>query len=83
MPAKSKAQQSAAGIARAYQKGEIPASKLKGPAKEMAKMKPGDLRKFAKTKRKGLPQKVAKESETLESKIDKALFESELATGRN
>jgi hypothetical protein len=58
MPATSKAQQQAAGIALAAKRGDIPKSKLRGASKEMAKMGGGSLRKFAATKRKGLPKHV-------------------------
>jgi len=58
MPAKSKAQQQAAGIALAVKRGKLPASKLRGASKQMAKMDTGDLEHFAKTKRKGLIKKV-------------------------
>lgn len=58
MPAVSKAQQQAAGIAHAVEKGELPKSKLRGASKQMFQMKSGDLKKFAKTKRKGLPKHV-------------------------
>jgi hypothetical protein len=54
----SKAQRAAAGIAHAAQKGDIPKSELRGASKEMAKMEPKELRKFAKTREKGLPEKV-------------------------
>jgi hypothetical protein len=54
----SKAQRAAAGIARAAQKGKLPKSELRGASREMAKMPAGELRKFAKTKEKGLPEKV-------------------------
>jgi hypothetical protein len=54
----SQAQRRAAGIAHAAQKGEIPKSKLRGASKEMAKMPKGELKKFAKTKETGLPEKV-------------------------
>jgi len=60
----SKAQRKAAGIAHAAQKGEIPKSKLKGASKEMAKMPKGELKKFASTKEKGLPNKKEKTEET-------------------
>ena len=53
----SKAQRAAAGIAYAAKKGEIPKSELRGASKEMAKMPAGELKKFAKTKEKGLPEK--------------------------
>lgn len=58
----SKAQQRAMGAALAAKRGDIPMSDLKGASKEMAKMSKSDLRDFAKTKHKGLPEKVKKES---------------------
>jgi hypothetical protein len=58
----SKAQRAAAGIAYAAKKGDIPKSELRGASKEMAKMPSGELKKFAKTKEKGLPEKKAEES---------------------
>lgn len=58
----SKAQQKAMGAALAAKRGDIPMSDLKGASKEMAKMSKSDLRDFAKTKHKGLPEKVKKES---------------------
>jgi hypothetical protein len=54
----SKAQRAAAGIAYAAKKGDIPKSELRGASKEMAQMPAGELKKFAKTKEKGLPEKV-------------------------
>jgi hypothetical protein len=59
----SKAQRRAAGIAHAVQKGDIPRSELRGASKEMAKMAGGELKKFAKTKEKGLPAKKTEEVE--------------------
>jgi hypothetical protein len=53
----SKAQRAAAGIAYAAKKGDISKSELRGASKEMAKMPAGELKKFAKTKEKGLPEK--------------------------
>jgi hypothetical protein len=58
----SKAQRAAAGIAYAAKKGDIPKSELRGASKEMAKMDSGELKKFAKTKEKGLPEKKKEES---------------------
>lgn len=59
MPAVSKSQQQAAGIAHAVEKGELPQSKLRGASKQMFQsMKSGDLKKFAKTKSKELPKHV-------------------------
>ena len=58
MPAKSKAQQKAAGAALAAKRGDMPKDKLKGASKEMAKsMSEQQLEEFASTKRKGLPEK--------------------------
>lgn len=50
MPAKSKEQRRAAGMALAAKRGEIPKGKLKGAAKSMAKMDEKSLRHFAKKK---------------------------------
>jgi len=58
----SKAQRAAAGIAYAAKKGDIPKSELRGASKEMAQMATGELKKFAKTKEKGLPEKKKEES---------------------
>ncbi|NJM33910.1 MAG: DUF3008 family protein [Rhodomicrobium sp.] len=58
MPAKSKAQQRAAGAALAAKRGEIAKSKLKGASREMEKsMSEKGLDDFAKTQRKGLLDK--------------------------
>ena len=67
MPAKSKAQQKAAGLALAAKKGEIDPSELKGAAKSMYKMKQSDLEKYAGTKHEGLPEKKKKEESVNES----------------
>jgi hypothetical protein len=58
MPATSKAQGNAAGMAyAAKKKGTIPPGK--GPARQMAEsMDLSQLREFAKTPRKGLPKKA-------------------------
>lgn len=56
MPAKSKKQQMAAGAALAAKRGRRSASSLRGASKSMFKaMSRGQLRDFAKTKRKSLP----------------------------
>jgi hypothetical protein len=60
----SVAQRRAAGIAHAAQKGDIPKSELRGASKEMAKMPAKELKKFAKTKEKGLPKKKEEVEET-------------------
>jgi hypothetical protein len=59
MPAKSKAQQKAAGAALAAKRGEIKTGELKGASKEMEKsMSEKQLEDFASTKRKGKPEHV-------------------------
>ena len=56
MPAKSKAQQKAAGAALSAKRGETPKSRLKGASKQMeASMTEQQLEDYAHTKRKGLP----------------------------
>jgi Protein of unknwon function (DUF3008) len=59
MPAKSKAQQMAAGAALAAKRGEAKVSDLKGAAREMHdSMSESELEDFAETKRKNLPGHV-------------------------
>jgi hypothetical protein len=56
MPAKSKAQQMAAGAALAAKKGEKASSELKGASKSMyGSMSEKQLQEFASTKRKHKP----------------------------
>jgi Zn/Cd-binding protein ZinT len=60
MPAKSKAQQKAAGAALSAKRGEQKVSELKGASKSMYKsMREGELDKMASTKRKNKPQHAA------------------------
>lgn len=60
MPAKSKAQQKAAGAALSAKRGDTPKNKLKGPSKSMAEsMSEKELEKMASTKRKGKPEHVS------------------------
>lgn len=57
MPAKSKAQQKAAGAALAAKRGEMPKSELKGASKSMHdSMSEQQLEELAETKRKGKPE---------------------------
>ena len=61
MPAKSAAQQKAAGAALAAKRGDQPKSKLKGASKSMAEsMSEKELEKMASTQRKGKPEHVAR-----------------------
>ena len=59
MPAKSKAQQKAAGGALSAKRGETSMSKLQGASREMYEtMSEKQLDDFASTKRKGKPEHV-------------------------
>ena len=59
MPAKSKAQQKAAGAALAAKRGDESKSSLKGPSRHMAEsMTEKELETMASTKRKGKPEHV-------------------------
>jgi hypothetical protein len=61
MPAKSGAQQKAAGAALSAKRGNTPKSKLQGPSKQMAEsMSVKELEEFASTKRKGKPEHASK-----------------------
>lgn len=58
MPAKSQAQQKAAGAALAAKRGERKVSDLKGPSRAMEKsMSEAELGKMASTRRKGKPER--------------------------
>lgn len=58
MPAKSKAQQKAAGAALSAKRGDTKKSDLKGASKEMVEsMSEKELDELASTKRKNLPTK--------------------------
>jgi hypothetical protein len=59
MPAKSKAQQKAAGAALSAKRGDTPKSELKGASKSMLSMSETELEKMASTKRKGKPEHVS------------------------
>ena len=59
MPAKSKAQQRAAGAALSAKRGDSPKNKLKGPSKQMAEsMSEKQLSDLASTGRKKLPRRA-------------------------
>jgi hypothetical protein len=59
MPAKSKAQQKAAGAALSAKRGERPKSSLKGASRQMVKsMSEEQLEEFASGPRKGKPERV-------------------------
>lgn len=59
MPAKSKAQQKAAGAALSAKRGDMPKSKLKGASREMEEsMSEKQLEELAHTKGEGKPDHV-------------------------
>lgn len=61
MPAKSKAQQKAAGAALSAKRGETSKSELKGASRSMVEsMSEKELHDLASTKRKGKPEHAAK-----------------------
>jgi hypothetical protein len=63
MPAKSKAQQMAAGAALSAKRGEKKAGDLEGPSKSMYEsMSEKELHDMASTKQKGKPEHNAKKS---------------------
>ena len=62
MPAKSQAQQKAAGAALAAKRGDMPKSKLKGASREMYEtMSEKELDDLATTNRSKLPEHVSDE----------------------
>lgn len=62
MPAKSKAQQKAAGAALSAKRGDTPKSKLKGASESMEEsMSEKELEKMASTSRKGKPEHANKD----------------------
>jgi hypothetical protein len=61
MPAKSKAQQEAAGAALSAKRGERSKSSLKGASKSMEEsMSEAELHKMASTKQKGKPEHASR-----------------------
>ena len=70
MPAVAKKQQRFFGIVRAIQKGEM-APTTPETAKAAADMKKSDVKDFASTKHKKLPEKVVSKEETKYDRYDK------------
>jgi hypothetical protein len=77
----SKNQAVAARIARGVQQGTAKAKPGSASA-EMAKMKSGELKKFAKTDTKGLPKKVSKKKEVDENSEEGRLTTTRTAPGK-
>jgi len=73
MPAKSKAQQEAAGAALSAKRGETSKSQLQGASREMYKsMSEKQLEEFAHTKRKRLPEHASEKRAPRKSKPTKS-----------
>jgi hypothetical protein len=76
MPAVSKSQQKLMGIVHAIQKGEANPKDFSKGAQNMAKdMKPGDVKDFASTKQKGLPDKKDESVKALKEYIKRLVKE--------
>lgn len=60
MPAKSAAQQKAAGAALSAKRGEKSKSSLKGASRSMMSMSENELEEMASTKRKGKPEHASR-----------------------
>jgi hypothetical protein len=70
----SKKQQKAMGIALSAKRGDIPKSELKGASKEMVKMSEKNLKDFASTKHKGLPEKKTKSKKSEVKKLEENIL---------
>lgn len=77
MPAVSQQQQKIMGLALAYKRGEVPASKVSAEVKKIAKsMSEKELEKYAGTKHKGLPTTVGENTmKELKRMVSKAVSE--------
>jgi len=78
MPAKSKAQQKFFGLVRSVQKGDTPKSDVSNSVKKAAKsMTKKEVEKFAKTKRKDLPNKITEQqiAEIIKNSVKRILKE--------
>ena len=77
MPAVSQQQQKIMGLALAYKRGEVPASKVSDQVKKLARsMSEKELEKYAGTKHKGLQKKVSEEKlQELRKMVAKAIKE--------
>jgi hypothetical protein len=87
MPARSQQQQKIMGLALAFKRGEVPASKVSQKVKDLAKsMSEKELEKYASTKHKGLPTKVKESNlatfeQFLSEKDDELEIEDEMEFG--
>ena len=82
MPATSKSQQKLMGIVHAIQKGDADATEFSKGAEQMAKdMKPGDVKDFASTSHKGLPDKKEAIKEKIRSMVREKMMREMNVTG--
>lgn len=83
MPAKSKSQQKAAGMALAAKRGDMPVSDLQGAAKDMYdSMSASELEDFAETEHEGLPNKVEETTATLDQSLIKTAMKRGAAAAK-
>ncbi len=77
MPAKSKAQQKAAGAALSAKRGDTPKSKLKGASRSMVdSMSEKQLEEFASTKQRGKPSMSATDGRSGDAAMTQTIEES-------
>ena len=82
MPATSKSQQKLMGIVHAIQKGDADPKDFSKAAQQMAKdMKPGDVKDFASTSHKGLPDKKQAIKEKIRSIVREKMMKEMNVTG--
>ena len=82
MPATSKQQQKLMGIVHAIQKGDADPKDFSKGAQQMAKdMKPGDVKDFASTSHKGLPDKKEAIKEKIRSIVREKMMKEMNVTG--
>lgn len=82
MPATSKSQQKLMGIVHAIQKGDADPKDFSKGAQQMAKdMKPGDVKDFASTSHKGLPDKKEAIKEKIRSIVREKMMKEMNVTG--
>lgn len=82
MPATSKQQQKLMGIVHAIQKGDADPKDFSKGARQMAKdMKPGDVKDFASTSHKGLPDKKEAIKEKIRSIVREKMMKEMNVTG--
>ena len=84
MPSKSKAQQRFMGLVHAFNKGDVKGSEVSKKVKDVAKgMKKSDVKKYASTKHKGLPEKKKIKEQVSYIQFTKKAKESSARVAKN